>query len=197
MDHHLAQFITNPYIHRMPREFRFRPTLFKRSPKIQWLPSHSFDIRFGRTLHHHLGWNKEEERKCKFRDRTPKPTRVCQYVGTVEGRTWGWTIYPWGCPEQELRFRKKEIEGLSPRYLARCFRKRGEKGYATTHWLIYYAMLFRPRVGRNIQICILTCRPNNPFTLRIPRGARSPSLPNACAHPRSLKLNCKSEHGEL
>lgn len=44
-------------------------------------PPLPFDIRFGRTLHHHLGWNKEEERKCKFRDRTPKPTRVCQYVG--------------------------------------------------------------------------------------------------------------------
>lgn len=62
-----------------------------------------------------------------------------------------------------------------------------KKGYATTHWLIYYAMLFRPRVGRNIQICILTCRPNNPFTLRIPREVRSPpppSLTRALIHDR-------------
>lgn len=82
-----------------------------------------------------------------------------------------------GCPEQELRFRRKEIEGLSPSTLpGPIFPQTRRKRIC--HWLIYYAMLFR--VGRNIQICILTCRPNNPFTLRIPREVTS-SLPNACA----------------
>lgn len=107
----------------MPREFRFRPALFKRSSKIQWpsLPPSllsplvpPFNIRFRRTLHHHLGdGTKKKKGNANFGIEHLKPTRVCQYVGTAEGRRrWGRTIYPWGCPEQELRFRRNEIEGL-------------------------------------------------------------------------------------
>lgn len=123
-------------------------------------------------------WNKEEERKCKFRDRTPKTDSrlpICWYGGRQ--KKVGSDNLSLGVSRTRVAISKERDRRPALLLRAtwpRCFRKRGEKGYATTHWLIYYAMLFRPRVGRNIQICILTCRPNNPFTLRIPRGVRSP-----------------------
>lgn len=173
----------------MPREFRFRPALFKRSSKIQWpsLPPSLPPLSPRSSVQYSLSknitspswwWNKEEERKCKFRDRTPKTDSrlpICWYGGRQ--KKVGSDNLSLGVSRTRVAISKERDRRPALLLRAtwpRCFRKRGEKGYATTHWLIYYAMLFRPRVGRNIQICILTCRPNNPFTLRIPRGVRSP-----------------------
>ena len=107
----------------------------KRSSEIQW-PSFIalLDIRFRRTLHHHLRWNKEEGGKCKFQDRTPNRLAfgnmlVRQGWNETRARV-GLDNLSLGYPEQELRFPTKDRRS-SLSLLPGCFRKRGEKERAT------------------------------------------------------------------